>query len=260
MQIGCSIHSLIVLLAATAGCGQRQPAAPGATQGNQNNATQVSNDKVPQRQDDAVLIPLNRIWGYQMPGTREIQALEPNAFGEMAQRLPPTERERRVSESLISQLAERLSTHSNKQQQAQPGFAVLGSGIEALREAHAVLVKNEKPRDRFPYRSDVSLVFFSYSSSYYAHLKRVKLRVQTIDIEYQMVPHKTREMTVHFAIIPLGNMASGSFSVHVDQLPLDSEFVDGGFRSITSDEADVIICHPFSFSVKREDEERGTGP
>ena len=83
---------------------------------------------------EAVIIPLNRIWALEMPGTLNIAELEPDKNPRSAH--GPLLREIRRS---LAPLREG--------EEAKPEFAVLGTGADALREAHAVIVDGQTPRD-----------------------------------------------------------------------------------------------------------------
>src|SRR5262249_5418403 len=91
---------------------------------------------------DAESIPLKDIWAFEIPGTKDIHELEPEAFGEEAKQLPVAEREERYKASLVTQIHKSLMyiLGSNKLPEPRTAFAVLGTGREALRKAAAVLV------------------------------------------------------------------------------------------------------------------------
>src|SRR4051794_36090444 len=100
---------------------------------------------------DVQEIPLKDAWAYRMPGTQNMQNLEPNAYGQSVRQLAMDEQAKRVKESLIFQIPNYLGAGgSEKPKPARPGFAVLGKEAQALREVHAVLVEDKKAKQSFP--------------------------------------------------------------------------------------------------------------
>ncbi|OHB74841.1 MAG: hypothetical protein A2W31_06410 [Planctomycetes bacterium RBG_16_64_10] len=184
-----------------------------------------------------VAIPLDQIWAWRMPGTRDIGQLEPNKPAKVA------------CGPLVGEIRKALSATPANGKEAKPGFAVLGTGLKALRGAHAVLVKNKNPQDTFPANSEISVVFFSYQFGPYVHLEHVKRRDNVVDIAYEFVPHRTEEVTEHLALIPVGNLSSGKYYVKVDRASMEQKNAVQGFRPTTDTDARRIICHSFDFTV-----------
>jgi len=83
-------------------------------------------------------------------------------------------------------------------------FAVVGTGDKALKEAHAVLFGKGPPKQTLPADSNLSVVFFSYEVGSYVHLVKAFRNKNDISVQYLFVPHETKEMTHHFALIPIG--------------------------------------------------------
>jgi hypothetical protein len=187
-----------------------------------------------QRPDaEAITIPLDQIWAYDMPGTRDIQKFERHGHSELLEAIRRT-----------------LSTRPPQGKTARAGFAVVGDGPDALPDIHAVLVEGKKPRENFPPDSDLTLVFFSYQFGFYVHLHSVSLRGDFIEIQYRFVPHKTKEVTEHFALIPVGKLRPSKVQVDVLQLPMAQEFASAGWKPVNDDVVRRIVCQSFSFVVK----------
>jgi hypothetical protein len=184
-----------------------------------------------------VTIPLDQIWAWDMPGTRDIGQLEPNKPAKVAYG------------PLVGDIRRALAMTSKEREEAKPGFAVLGMGLEALREAHAVVVEGRPPQEAFSAGSEVTIVFFSYQFGPYVHLTHVQRRGNTVEVCYQFTPHRTDEITEHFALIPLGKPATAKYDVHVTQVPMEEVYVEQGFRPVSGATAHRIVCRPFSFSV-----------
>jgi len=190
------------------------------------------------RGDEVNQIPLDQIWALRMPGTRNIGELETDK--------PP----RSEHGALVVELHRALARAHVEGKDAKAAFAVLGTGLEALRQAHAVLVEKKELRETFPSDSEVSVVFFSYSFGSYVQIHEAQRRENLIEIKYRFTPHKVKEMTAHVAIIPLGTLARGDFEVSIIQMPMEKRFIDGGFKPIEPDVAQQVVSGSFCFSVQ----------
>jgi hypothetical protein len=188
---------------------------------------------VPVESPDVVTIPLDAIWAYNMPDTVDIHSLDDN--GEAAK--------------VVAEIRRRLVTATPNWKEAKAAFAVAATELKALREAHAVLVEGKKPRQTFPADSDISIIFFSYQFGQYVHLEKVTRRGNVIDVQYKFVPHKTKEVTEHFALIPLGKLAPGKAHVEITQSPMEPKWINAGWKDVDRDVARRIVCRPFSFVV-----------
>lgn len=188
-------------------------------------------------EEKPTMIPLDQIWALQMPGTRDIGELEADK--------PP----KSMYGPLVEKIRRALDTAREEGKDAKAAFAVLGTGLDALREAHAVLVQEKKPRETFPSGSEISVVFFSHSFGSYVHLDRVQRRDNVIEIHYRFVPHKTSDLTEHIAIVPLGALPAGEYQITVIQEPMDERFINGGFRPVDSKVAGQVVSGSFRFSV-----------
>ena len=184
------------------------------------------------QESEPKVIPLKEIWAYNMPGTLNVQKMDPDQPG-----------------GLFEEIRRSLWAFPSKDKDARKGFAVSGTGLEALRQVHAVLVEEQDPEQTFPANSDISVAFFSYQDSRYVHLHRVERQGNVVNIRYRFVPHETEEATTHFALIPLGKLSSGEYRVNVIQSPLEQKYVEQGFRSLSDTIARRIVCNSFSFSI-----------
>jgi len=197
------------------------------------------------------IIPLKGIWAYQMPGTRDVRELEPDHYGDSLKGLSSTEQVQKQKDSLTYQI-DAAAELAKLGKPAAPGFVVSGIGAEALREAHAVLVKGQKPRESFPANSKLSIVFFSRAFEYYVHLDKVERRTSTITIRYFFVPHHTQVMTAHFALIPLGEVPPGEWKVETVRSPIPPSPKLAGMAPPPAAADSITICRPFSFVVELE--------
>jgi hypothetical protein len=120
----------------------------------------------------------------------------------------------------------------------QKGFAVGGTAKQALVEARDVMLERKNPRTSF--NDDVWLVFFTTRpSSAYIHLHEVIRRPGVVRIRYRAVPHETKELTHHLAMIPVGKVPR-ALKVEIEQV-----------TSITGIEK--VVCQSFQIGGNNED-------
>jgi hypothetical protein len=60
----------------------------------------------------------------------------------------------------------------------------------------------------------------------------------------------TKEMTRHFALIPIGRMSPGRVNVKILRMPFDKKFSSWGIKAITDQEEARLVSRPFEFLVK----------
>jgi hypothetical protein len=202
--------------------------------------------------EKAIEIPLKDVWAYQMPGTRDVRELEAERFGDAVKKLSSEDQLALSSESLISQILHQLGSPPKNKPKARPAFAVAGTGRQSLQAACQVLAHGAKPPKSFSPNDDITVVFFSCEHGAYVHLHDIRIVGSTVEISYQFVPHRTKELTRHFAIIPLGRMPSGMGTVNILRMPFDKKFASWGIKPITEEEEDRLISRPFEFVVERD--------
>jgi hypothetical protein len=185
-----------------------------------------------------------------MPMTRDIRELEPDVFGEQVKLLPAHEREHRFQHSMTTEMLARLDYLSPlKGRVAGPGFVVQGTAENALRQAHAVIANDIAGDKSVSAGEDVWVVLFSHEYSCYVHLDRIEGHDRTIDIRYRFAPHKSNELTSHFALIPIGRLSPGQYRVEMIALAIEDEFVRAGFKPTDEQTIRRVVCQSFSFSV-----------
>lgn len=190
-----------------------------------------------------ITIPLDQIWAFRMPGTKDIAALEPD-------NTPKVEHGH-----LVGEIRRALANVPPKGSTARACFAVVGTGLEALRAAHAVLVDNVQPAEEFRKGDEICVVFLSYQFGKYVHLKNVERRGSLFEVQYEFVPHRTEQVTEHFALVPLGPLPSGEYRVTVSQQPMRKEYIVAGFKPVSDADAKRIVCHSFSFAVTNTEDQ-----
>jgi hypothetical protein len=156
-------------------------------------------------------------------------------------------------ERLFFDIERTLWPFPSEEKDARKGFAVGGREVEALRQVHDILVKGKEPEESFLASSEISVVFFSYQGRRFVHLNRVDRRGREIDIGYRFVPHETEDMTVHFALIPLGKLSAGEYQVNVVQSPMARKY-RRHHEPTSGALARRIVCNSFSFSISEQGE------
>jgi hypothetical protein len=187
-----------------------------------------------QEKQETVTIPLDKIWAYEMPGTQDVRKLQ----------------QHKLAPSMVEQIRQILDD-SIDGEEARSAFAVSASGYAALNAAYRVLAKDQKPKCRLSPRKDVTVVFFSRSSSRYVVLTRVEVIDSTVKVHYKMVPHLTKEMTVHFALIPLGELRSGEYHVEIIRQPIDNRVVEAGINPASDAYVRRVVCSSFAFEITK---------
>jgi len=173
--------------------------------------------------EKTVEIPLKEIWAFRMPDTQDVMQLD-------NQRVRP--------------LVEEIQTALRKDSTG-PGFVVSGTGVEALRKAHAVLTSDkwEDPNQPVQAGEILTLVFYSRLSARFVWVNNVSRDGNTITVKYEAITHESRDLTMHFALIPLGQLPAGRYKVKLVELPTITPV------GTAAKKVPEIVCKPFSFDV-----------
>lgn len=197
--------------------------------------------------DNHKTIPLDEIWGYNLPGTRDIAGIpfpdKPQGGG---QTLAVLNREREYN---IEQIRIALAI-KNPAVKATAGFVVQSKLDSRILPAVLSQLRGKpNPFQReFLEGKELTLVFFSHPTSYYARLRKVEVQGKEISVHYQFEPHPTPEVTSHFALIPLGKLEAGKYGVAYKQIPIEPKYRDTGFEPVPSN-APETVSRDFSFVV-----------
>lgn len=211
----------------------------------------------------AIEVPLDQVWGFDMPGTRDVAGITLPVVDEKKQPGIDHESYRIQRGHIVEQIRQRLTTKPGSMN-ALPGFALSRApDFYTLRAADLRLaITNKMGRPGFnpakaePSRSspltpgeEVTLVISSYPCSYFFRLKQVERNENVITVRYQFEPHYSPESTVHFALIPLGVLPIGDYKVEMEQVPMDKKWQDAGFLRVHNVRERQLVSLPFSFSV-----------
>jgi len=198
----------------------------------------------PNEEAEIVTIPLDQIWAYDMPGTRDIRELEPKRDIRNL-----THREY-ILGSFVNQIIVLLSKVPKEGEKAGVAFVVVGTGEKALNNTHAVIVQNKmkQPERSMPRNVDLSLVFYSYATGWRVHISSVERSTTIITVKYQFIAQSIGHFgTSRFAIIPIGKLTQGTKQVKIEQVPpVDAE----GQPAKPFPNPIRFVCDSFSFLVR----------
>jgi len=199
-------------------------------------------------------IPLDKIWARDMPETKGIRTLEPKHFGPAVRDLPDQEKIDLFLSSLVQQISQALH-NTCYTEPAGPGFAVAGSDRVALNNTHDILVNGRKLLNKFPSRTSVTAFFYTrLTSGRHIYIKRCERKGSIFTVKYQLVPYNQKIMTLHFALIPLGRLEPGKYSVRFVNIPEARYFQGRRVRPISKEDREKLVCKGFDFSVLADDE------
>ena len=155
-------------------------------------------------------IPLDQIWAYDMPGTRGVGGLD-------AAKEPTGVTSQPIVNQIVTFLASR---HAKEGENVGPAFIVRGTGRKALDNAKTVLTGTVKPESIFPSETDLTLFFYSVIGAPYVHIASVEKSEHMITVKYRFVLHNTRDDSLHFALIPLGQLREGKYEIKIERSEL----------------------------------------
>jgi hypothetical protein len=172
---------------------------------------------------ELVTIPLKSIWALDMPGSRDVRALESDR-----------------AHSLVDAIKVALSSDASPELKAlKRGFAVAGAGRNALAVTSDILTGKVRPTYKFAEDAELTIVFFSREFGSNVEIQQVAKQGTTFTIKYRFVPHKSDDSTEHFALIPVGKLATGNYRVSV---------VYSGSEPARKQ----VVCESFEFAVGAE--------
>jgi hypothetical protein len=197
--------------------------------------------------EETVTIPLEEIWALNMPGTQNVYKLDP---GKVSLEIS-NEELRKVSR--VAAIKHVLTSRPRVGESVGPAFVVNGTGAEALKNAHAVILDEKSkadPRRVFPPNSELSIVLYAHCSGRYIWIRRIWRAGGMIRIQYSPMTHETAEATVHLALIPLGKLPEGVYRVKVQEMPTfdpEGSLIEG------MSAPDQTVSRSFSFELKEAD-------
>ena len=203
-----------------------------------------------QPEAEVVSIPLEQIWGYNMPGTRDLGELGPQRDARTMTK------QQLIDGSYVLQIERILVDRPrHSENHREPAFVVKGTGREALVNAKAEFVRRSEfgwgqgQKRTLTVRpdTDISLVFFTFAIGDSVKLDSICRHEANCTVKYRLVPRMTMDVRVHLALIPLGKFSEGLVRVDIVELPPSDRQGEGTRKLIP---ANRFVCDSFSFGVE----------
>jgi hypothetical protein len=174
-----------------------------------------------------VEIPLSEVWAYNMPGTKDI-----NDFGAP-----------RAEDSLVQQVLRQVRETWNR----NSGMVVVGEGRQALENIYRK--RTEKVEwSEAPAGVPLSLAFYTRGIHEYVHIRTIERQGAKFVIRYALIPNETLMSRPTIALIPIGTLTAGKYSVAIERLSLDEEYIEQGIQEPPL-QRNKDVCQSFDFVV-----------
>jgi len=181
-------------------------------------------------------IPLADIWALDMPGT------QPMSVERVADGVTFRSTEGEVVAEILATLANKIELEAR----APEAFIVVGDRMSALREANAVLAGRTTKQHTIRCMDQAWIVFYSLAFNNYVHIIDVQQDDDVVTVTCRLEPHETKEMTRHFAMIPITLTRPAHLCIEIKpQLP--AEVDDLALRRLFW--TDRILCKSFETEV-----------
>ncbi len=162
-------------------------------------------------------IPLDTIWGLDMPGTRDVRSLDA------------------PDDPIVGKARKQIS----ESRKFDHGFAVRGERSDALREF--LRVRADHPYwNRLPVDQPVSLVLFTKPLREAVVLHSIDRRETRIIPRFRFAPRAAAEAAPNLAIISLGKLPLGDYYVTPERLPAEQSHLDAGFEDPSPQRASEV--------------------
>ncbi|RIK61693.1 MAG: hypothetical protein DCC65_18570 [Planctomycetota bacterium] len=168
-------------------------------------------------------IPLKEIWAFKMPNTKDILELDVDR------------------EPLVHALLAQIRDTWNQEK----GMVVPGEGRDALENVYRIRVNREK-RSQVSPDEPLSLVFFTNATGHAVEIQQVERKGNHFTIRYRFVPRMQADSPQYIALIPIGPVGVGKYSVEIDPLPLEKKYRDLGL-SEPGERQINNVCDSFTF-------------
>jgi len=204
---------------------------------------------------ETVVIPLDQIWARSIPGTQDIKTLEPDHFRPAEGLLAGQKQAKHFFNSLSHQIYKAIDRRAETKKPIGPGFAVAGSGREALKAAKEIMEQDQIPPQIFPAGTEISLFFFTRGLGMRFKLKEVRQSNETVTIGFQFGSYSTSDpvemmSAYRFALIPLGKPVSGDLAVNMIEQPPKNKFENIDLPISYKQRAKKGICKSFTFTIE----------
>lgn len=168
-----------------------------------------------------VEIPLSDMWGQNIKGTKNAGELFPTRA---ILRLSDDTNDKQVQWAVRKWVEEQpveaihLNLSRTKRMPMPPGFVVGGANKAALLTAKMILCDGLEAKNSFSTKHDLTLVLFTGSYDIF-NLKPVTIEGNRIKVQFDIPEKRIHTMTTipHFALIPLGKLRAGDYSVVIPE-------------------------------------------
>jgi hypothetical protein len=171
--------------------------------------------------EEIVEIPLSDMWGQNIKGTKNAGELFPTS-DIMSLAKDTNDKQvrwaiRKWVEAQPSQ-AIHINLSRTKRDPMPPGFVVGGADKAALLTAKMILCDGLDPKKSFSTENDLTLVLFTGTYDVF-DLKPVTIEGNRINVQFEVPegPFHTMLTIPHFALIPLGKLRAGDYSVVIPE-------------------------------------------
>ncbi len=181
-------------------------------------------------------IPLDQIWALDMPGTQGLDKIAPDYGANSWRRL------------------RRLLAPKQPAKKAATGFVIaLKQHRPNELDMISQILRFSRRSNSVPVTEEVGIVFYSTASAYRVEIEKVERLDSVVNIRYRLVPYQPNasspKTSVDLAVIPLGKLSSGEYSVEMTQSPMEQRFLDAGHKPVSDEQASRFVCQPFTFEV-----------
>jgi len=165
------------------------------------------------RGNEVITIPLETIWGYYLPGTKDIYELEGDKFKGMSGR-------ERMKHSLVDNSLWRLSGRFRPPEGgvAKGALVVAGENLDALKQANAFFNDAKTRPSELPADTDLTLVFFCSIGNPSVLLDKVQKKNDEVVMKYHFHLTRTRTAKEYIALIPIGKFPAGTIKIKIERL------------------------------------------
>ncbi|BBO33404.1 hypothetical protein [Lacipirellula parvula] len=185
-----------------------------------------------------VVLPLKEVWALAMPGTKAFPSTHKDDAGNYVS-----------SDGQVSQQLNEAFASVARSKESTEGFVVAGTGIDSLKALTQALQNSTGKRDAFTTEEELNIVFYALEYGSDVHLTNITRDKSEITLSYRFAPHFEANVSSNLAVIPLGKMPQGNYSVKLARQPLERKYQTLKVKNPSKKEASRVVCKPFRFTV-----------
>lgn len=185
--------------------------------------------------EEPIEIPLSEIWALDMPGAHNVYELAP-------------EDARREFNELLKEVKQQLYKLPRDGSAMPEAFAYAGGPARGPQLLLDRLRNKTTAKSVVTQGDPIFVMIFSGNDVRYFRFAGAAWKENTLEIMCEFIPHRTRNESVHFAILPIGNLPPGTYSLTFKHkpLPATSPYADsepGGPLLLK------VVCQPSTLQV-----------